>query len=65
MVGEVSTFAGWKGPDCIEPYSEICLNGPRAVTVDGSGNVFVADMYTMGLPKINPKGEASVFETNG
>ena len=41
------------------------LNGPAGVTVDGSGNVYIADKYNERIRKINTSGIISTIAGNG
>ena len=61
--GVVTTFAGTPSLYGIVDGtgSGASFNGPNGIGVDGSGNVFVADVYNQTIRKITPVGVVSTF----
>ncbi len=61
--GVVTTLAGTPGisGNADGPGPSAKFSTPSGVTVDGSGNVFVADIYNNNIRKITPAGVVSTF----
>lgn len=59
--GEVSTLAGSDYGSADGTGSNASFNGPIGVTVDTSGNVYVADAGNHKIRKISPTGEVSTL----
>ena len=64
--GEVSTFAG-SGQSGTQngAAGSAQFNSPRGITVDSSGNVYVADSGNNLIRRITPGGEVSTFAGSG
>ncbi len=67
-VGIISTFAGTGNNDSSGdggPAIDADLNSPSGVTVDGAGNVYVADSGNNRIRKITPDGIITTLAGNG
>ncbi|MEA5140589.1 NHL domain-containing protein [Arcicella rigui] len=64
--GEISILAGstFSGANDGEG-SEASFNQPSGLTVDASGNVYVADIYNQKVRKITPSGTVTTFAGTG
>ena len=66
--GDISTFAGdgtvGSGGDG-GAATAAQLNGPQSVFVDGSGNVYIADVNNNRIRKVDPSGDISTFAGDG
>jgi prepilin-type N-terminal cleavage/methylation domain-containing protein len=64
--GVVTTFAGsgTAGSTDSTTGTSAQFNGPRGITVDNSGNVYVADYYNNRIRKITPAGAVSTLAGN-
>jgi len=59
-VGEVTTLAGTTEAGHLDgPGTEALLNGPKGLTIDPFGNIYVADRLNFVVRKINLAGEVS------
>jgi len=47
------------------PATEAQLNGPRGVTLDGAGNIYIADKFNERIRKIDPTGTITTIAGNG
>ena len=45
--------------------TQATFNGPRGVTVDKSGNIFISDWFSHQIRKINTSGYVSTFAGGG
>ena len=65
-IGEISILAGstFSGANDGEG-SEASFNQPSGLTVDASGNVYVADIYNQKVRKITPTGTVTTFAGTG
>ncbi|MCK6683547.1 MAG: alpha/beta fold hydrolase [Thermoanaerobaculia bacterium] len=61
--GAVTTFAGQKGKtgSTDGPAASARFDGPQGLTIDGSGNVYVADAGNYTIRKITPDGTVSTL----
>ncbi len=65
-IGAVTTLAGSAVPGSSNGIGTAAsFNGPAAVAVDGSGNVYVADQRNNSIRKITPLGEVTNLEVTG
>ena len=53
----------YTGSQCQQPGSPI--GAPKAIAVDHSGNIYVADALTQRVQKLTPDGKVSLFAGNG
>ncbi|MGZ3822520.1 MAG: NHL repeat-containing protein, partial [Mucilaginibacter sp.] len=63
--GLVSTFAGTGAAGTVNGLDTATFNSPLSVTVDGSGNVYVADYGNDLIRKISPAGVVSTLAGTG
>ncbi len=65
--GTLSIIAGTgaAGAPTPGPATMSSLNQPSGVTVDGRGNVFIADYFNNLVDKVTPEGVLSIFAGNG
>ena len=59
--GVVSTLAGGKRGTAIGKGSEAQFSLPRGITIDATGNLYVADSSNHRICKISPDGKVSIF----
>src|SRR5665213_14256 len=68
QVGIISTVAGngtsgYSGDN--GPAASAALNLPEGVAVDGSGNLFIADLVNNRIRKVSPGGIITTYAGNG
>src|SRR5438552_782815 len=66
--GAITTVAGNGTPGFCgdkRPATSACLNVPEAVTVDGEGNLLIADTFNSRIRKVNGSGTITTVVGNG
>jgi mucin-19 len=64
--GLVSTFAGTGAVGATDGPGDVAtFNGPSGITIDGAGNLFVADYGNNLIRQINPAGKVTTFAGSG
>lgn len=64
--GNVSTLAGGNSTSYADGNgSQAGFNLPTALAVDGTGNIYVADLYNNRIRKVTPTGDVTTIAGNG